>query len=513
MVTKGFDFHIEGDWPTIAAVTPTMSEYTNPDPDGDGIAYNGKRIFTVEQAASYLNRDGDIWKVGPDGQITYTFLDRAPTGQYNSPKNYSFLGSYVEGFSPFTAEQREATREAIGLWDDLIAPTFVEKKGAGAADIVYMNTSTGPAQAAAYTPFYQGGHGKYQKIQGDTFVNQDQSDNFDLDYGGYGQTTLVHETGHAIGLLHPGDYNFSDDNDGDGQPDPITYAGDAFYFQDSLQYTIMSYFHAGNTGAKGYVNWYTGFAQTPQTPMVHDIAAAQQMYGADLTTRTGDTTYGFNSTADRDVFDFTVNENPFLAIYDAGGHDTLDFSGWTRNSVLDLNEGGFSSGFGATVDIGVLNPLWGVNFTQAQWEAIFNGQTRNPGFLSDNISIAHGTVIEDGVTGSGNDRLIGNAVANRLDGGDGSDVLTGNAGADVFAFNHKGDVDRITDFVSGEDKIDLSGLLDSEGCSFIGGEAFGGNAGEVRFADGRLTGDLDGDGIADFTIEAAAIVASDILVA
>ena len=54
------------------------------------------------------------------------------------------------------------------------------------------------------------------------------------------------------------------------------------------------------------MNYATGgFFQTPQTPMVDDIAAVQAMYGADLTTRTGNTTYGFNSNAGRDVFDFT----------------------------------------------------------------------------------------------------------------------------------------------------------------------------------------------------------------
>ena len=41
--------------------------------------------------------------------------------------------------------------------------------GSGAADISFMNTNTGPGQASAFTPFYQGGHGRDQKIQGDIF--------------------------------------------------------------------------------------------------------------------------------------------------------------------------------------------------------------------------------------------------------------------------------------------------------------------------------------------------------
>ena len=227
----------------VAGSLGEPQELINPDPDGDGVAYNGKPIYTVEEAAAQLNREGAIWPISGNGTITYSFAEHAPGGQYNN--KHVGIGDYVDGFEAFTPEQRDAAREAIALWDDLVAVDFVETNGAG-ADIVYMNTSTGPAQAAAYTPFLGGGHGRFEKIQGDTYVNQDQPDNFDLSPGGYGFTTLVHETGHAIGLEHPGDYNFAVGG-------TITYAHDAEYFQDSYQFSIMSYFNAGNTGTKGYV--------------------------------------------------------------------------------------------------------------------------------------------------------------------------------------------------------------------------------------------------------------------
>lgn len=490
----------EGDWGTVenahtapisAGITGEPQNLIDPDPDGDGIAYNGKPIFTVDEAAAQLNRTGAIWPV-QNGTITYSFAEHAPGGQYNN--KHVGIGDYVEGFAPFTAEQRDATREAIALWDDLIAVDFVEKNGAG-ADIVYMNTSTGPAQASAYTPFLNGGHGRFGKIQGDTFVNQDQADNFDLSPGGYGFTTLVHETGHGIGLSHPGDYNF-------GSGGPITYADSAEYFQDSAQFSIMSYFHAGNTGATGFVNWSTGgYYQNPQTPMVHDIAAVQAMYGADTTTRTGDTTYGFNSTADREVFDFTQNINPFLTIYDAGGHDTLDLSGWTVDSVLDLREGHYSSGYGEQPVAAELNALYGLNLPQEFWDALYAGQTANPGFLSDNIGIAYGTVIEDGVTGSGHDTLIGNDVDNRLDGGGGSDTYTGGGGADTFVFADTGWFEFITDFESGVDSIDLSG--------------FGIDASNVSIAGDTVYVDADGNGSVDLAIvsQADPVAMGDILFA
>lgn len=501
---------------TPSAAGPDDLRYLSPTATG---SLGGKQVLTLDGAIQNLNRTGAIWDVGPNGQITYTFLDKDPSGLYNSPK-YAFLGDYAAGFTPFTAEQREAARDSLALWDDLIAPTFVEKNGRGAADISFMNTNTGPAQASAYTPFYRGGHGREQKIQGDLYVNQDQPDNFDLSYGGYGQTTLVHEIGHAIGLSHTGDYNYSDDNDGDGKPDPITYQNDAAYFQDSYQYSIMSYFSHGNTGALGYVNWATGgYYQTPQTPMIHDIAAVQAMYGADTTTRTGDTTYGFNSTADRDVFDFTINENPFLTIYDAGGHDTLDLSGFTGGqAILDLRDGALSTGYNYG-DAAQLNAIWGTNFSQATWNAIYNGQTVNPGFLTENIGIAYGTIIEDGKTGAGNDILLGNAVDNRLEAGAGNDSLNGaagndtlfgGAGNDVFVVNTLGGTDTIGDFVRGEDRLDLRGIDAVTGGSdnafaFLGEAQFTGTAGELRtyIENGtyHVAGDVNGDGIADFVVD------------
>ena len=87
-------------------------------------------------------------------------------------------------------------------------------------------------------------------------------------------------------LSHPGDYNFGDDNDGDGIPDPITYEGDAFYYQDNQQYTIMSYFDMYEAG-NNQVDWNFMRFVYPSTPMVHDIWVAQQIYGAETSTPDG----------------------------------------------------------------------------------------------------------------------------------------------------------------------------------------------------------------------------------
>jgi Ca2+-binding RTX toxin-like protein len=116
--------------------------------------------------------------------------------------------------------------------------------------------------------------------------------------------------------------------------------------------------------------------------------------------------------------------------------------------------------------------------------------------------------------GDGSDVLSGGTGNDILDGGSGSDTMTGGSGADVFKFR-SADLgpeffDTITDFARGTDKIDLRGIdarvstSADDAFRFIGSAAFSGQAGELHWsaASGGITvsGDIDGDKIADFSI-------------
>jgi serralysin len=144
--------------------------------------------------------------------------------------------------------------------------------------------------------------------------------------GSHGFSTWIHELGHALGLEHPGNYNGGSPQYGNGSTGWL-------FAEDSEQYTIMSYFDESNTGADFGTDWVTwapyGWGVSAQTPMVYDILAIQQMYGADYTTRAGDTVYGFNSNVAGPIYDFTVNHNPALTIWDGDGTDTIDLSGYS----------------------------------------------------------------------------------------------------------------------------------------------------------------------------------------
>lgn len=130
---------------------------------------------------------------------------------------------------------------------------------------------------------------------------------------------------------------------------------------------------------------------------------------------------------------------------------------------------------------------------------------------SDNIHAGGGADVVDG--GGHEDTLYGEAGNDTIIGGHGRDHLFGGQGADRFVYKAlKESVtgtlrDVIYDFARGQgDKIDLS-AIDANGNTagngtfkFIGAKAFGGTHGELRFADSIVSGDANGDRVADFEI-------------
>lgn len=470
------------------------------------------------------------------GVITYNFpKGKKLTGLYNNPK-YGFTAG--DGLSGFSDAQKQSARDSIELWDDLVAPSFVERSKNG-ADIQFAN-SYDPGQAYAYYPEYGFTNAKGFKFFGDIFVATPEINwtNAWLNFGGYGVTTLVHEIGHTLGLSHPGAYN------GSGA---TNYVSQAEYAQDSNQYTLMSYWGDEETSnqpfAGGIVDWSTGFYNYPHTPMVHDIVAIQAAYGADTQTRNDDTVYGWNSTAGKAVYDFSQNLFPIVTIYDAGGNDTIDMSGANASVFIDLNDGQYSSGASSVPsedeinrrrqlmrDAGIANLGDVAPGTSAFWQGLTTGA--HEGFLEfetgvsglgvtshDNIAIAYGTIIENAVGSSERDYLKGNDANNILTGNGGDDVLNGFAGADTynggegfdtFVFSNIESGDMITDFISGEDVIDLTGT--GVTFNFVNDAPFSSSPGELRYDNGILMGDVDGDGTADLSISlnGAALSSSDL---
>lgn len=335
------------------------------------------------EAGAQITRNNLSWgTLGQAATVTYAFRATAP----------GTMPTDTTGFTQFNASQISGTLLALAAWSDVANIIFTRvDNGDGysnTASMLFGNYASGQAGAGAFA--YAPGERSATSNSGDIWLNA-TSTNLTLTQLFYGQHTVLHEIGHAIGLSHPAAYNASEGVS-------ITYAANASYAEDSRQYSVMSYFNESNTGASFAVGGSNRYASAP---LLDDISAAQRLYGANMTTLTGDTVYGFNSNAGRPWFIATGSVSTLIfCVWDAGGTDTLDFSGYAMAQTIDLRQASFSS----------------------------------VGGLVGNVSIASGAVIENAIGGSGNDTIRGNSADNRMTGGGGTDIIDGGLGSDTVVF-------------------------------------------------------------------------------
>jgi hypothetical protein len=344
-----------------------------------------KPIWTSEQIIGQLTNWDGKW----DNSVPIPFMF------YGQPLPHH---EFSIGFKPFNAAEQQSLLRTMQLVSDVAnigffnLATSVQVPGFNNPFIGFytINTATAAFWGAATRYVTQGTSSPEPmgRIYGvDVVVNHNRADvQGGWAIGDSNSRKLMHELLHTLGLDHAGNYN------GDSA---AGYEKDAIFYQDSNQYTVMSYWAAAATGAKHTTG---GVVQFASTPLLYDVAALQKLYGANMATRTSDTVYGFNNTSGRDAYDLNLDPSAIFTIWDGGGSDTLDLSGYATSSRIDLHEGAFSDAGGMTL----------------------------------NISIAFGAAIENAVGGLGNDTIGGNALANLLLGGVGNDLLLGGGGSDTL---------------------------------------------------------------------------------
>ncbi|HYD36829.1 MAG TPA: cadherin domain-containing protein [Allosphingosinicella sp.] len=172
-----------------------------------------------------------------------------------------------------------------------------------------------------------------------------------------------------------------------------------------------------------------------------------------------------------------------------------------------------------TLSVTVLNLRDGNNVTGTSGGDSISGTSTNPALRTTNAEdTVSGQGGHDSLFGLGGDDILsGDAGNDVLNGGAGADRLSGGLGKDDFVFSLASEStaaarDVITDFSRAQgDKISLSGIdanslvSGNQAFTFIGTAAFSNVAGQLRYvASGGVTlvsGDVDGDGLADFQVE------------
>ena len=225
----------------------------------------------------------------------------------------------------------------------------------------------------------------------------------------------MHEIGHIAGLEHT-HFNFA------RKPLPLEL--------DLISNTIMSY----RLSKEHMLDFPRGnLFSTTYMPL--DILALQHLYGPNWGSNSGDTVYKF--TPDSGGYladDFQIIGNPdgklFLTLWDGGGNDTLDFSAYAQDGVLDMRPGHFSTP----------SPMQRVAFKAG---VLAEGSIAVP-LLPKGDERA---LIENIVVGSGNNFITANEAVNQI---------TLGAGMNRIAFHPSSRKDVISGF-GADDTIDLSG--------------------------------------------------------
>jgi len=381
-------------------------------------SYTGDATSLVPLSGTQLTDsliNGSKWGTGAAGSgaaLTYAFPTTVTAFDTTAgvPGNYGEtdplelgLSAYLAGFSAFSTDQQQATRTILQAFANVANLSFTEitADSVNAGTLRFANSAPPGLGETTYGAswFAQDFAGA-----GDTWMNSAFSFPEGWAPGTQNFLTLLHETGHAIGLKHPHDPGTAS-NFGISTPVVLPFTGTDTLTEASTQTMVMAYNDIPGIGDLDGLSLQSDFA--PTTPMRADIAALQYLYGANVSYNAGDTVYTFRE-------DSRYNET----LWDAGGNDTIVATG-TRDAFINLQSGSWSK-LGTPITFSTRNADLSVAAVQSQFTDPFTV------YIYDTVTI------ENAVGGAGNDTLTGNAQANQLQGLSGNDTINGGTGNDTL---------------------------------------------------------------------------------
>ncbi|EPN8224873.1 type I secretion C-terminal target domain-containing protein, partial [Vibrio alginolyticus] len=143
-------------------------------------------------------------------------------------------------------------------------------------------------------------------------------------------------------------------------------------------------------------------------------------------------------------------------------------NGMTILSVFDSQDGIY---YPSDKEVVSISPVSSLNSAYSSWWWDYYNGFKEPVSIGIKLSTENDDEIVGTSHGDFINGLVGDDVINGLDGDDvilgglGNDILTGGEGDDLFIFEQQfndNDIDTITDFVIGTDKIDLTDILQDD---------------------------------------------------